>query len=275
VVGVENRGPAGFGILVVPESVEGGKSPGFIVDGQQRLAAIASCTFADFPVFVTAMIAPDIDEQRKQFVLVNRTKPLPQGLIFELLPAIHGVLPDALARQRISAAISARLNLDWNSSLFRQIKTPTCPVGNIKDNSIKRMVINSLSDGALYLISQEKKVMSEFMDKTTRVVSDFWKAVSITFRDAWNLPPHKSRLTHGVGVAAMGFVMDHLYCERYDASQWNPAMLVDTLDSIRMHCAWTKGEWRFDGHSVRQWNELQNTEKDIRLLTNHFRRLMQ
>jgi DGQHR domain-containing protein len=55
--------------------------PAWIVDGQQRMAAISSAKIKSFPICVVGFIAGDDAEQREQFILVNSTKPLPKGLI--------------------------------------------------------------------------------------------------------------------------------------------------------------------------------------------------
>ena len=51
----------------------------------------------------------DVREQRSQFILVNNTKPLPTGLINELLPATEGELPVALLRRRYPAVLLEQL----------------------------------------------------------------------------------------------------------------------------------------------------------------------
>ena len=69
---------------------------------------------------------------------------------------------------------------------------------------------------------------------------------------------------HGVGIVAMGYVMDHL-TEEVPLRRVGPASAgVANLDS----CAWTRGEWEF-ASGPRRWNGLQNTPQDIRSLTNH------
>ena len=70
--------------------------PGWVVDGQQRCAAIRESRVGAFPICVTAFITESDAEQRSQFILVNSTKPLPKGLIHELLPSTVGALPTAL-----------------------------------------------------------------------------------------------------------------------------------------------------------------------------------
>ena len=72
-------------IPVDPESPDEDK-PGWVVDGQQRTAAIREARSRAFPICVTAFITDSDADQRSQFILVNSTKPLPKGLIHELLP---------------------------------------------------------------------------------------------------------------------------------------------------------------------------------------------
>lgn len=266
------NGPGEFGTLDVPENTKDVSRPGFIVDGQQRLAAMVSCAHSNFPIFVTAMIAPDIREQRKQFVLVNRTKPLPKGMIFELLPEIDGVLPYHLAKQQLAASITTQLNLKPYSFLYRKIKTPTCPQGRIKDNSIRRLVLNSLSDGILYTVSQEGMKQAEFVERAIQIVSTFWEGVTLTFGHACDLPPTQSRLTHGVGIAAMGYVMDHIYSTQLNHSNCTADTITNALEPLKKICAWTEGFWDFGDRGIRPWNDLQNIGRDIRLLTNYLLR---
>ena len=267
-------GCAVLGILHVPKVGEGDEPCGFVVDGQQRLAAISGCKHPDFPVLVTAIIAPDIAEQRRQLILVNRTKPLPQGLVYELLPEVNGTLPQALVRQQLASRLLTRLNYDSSSSLFRMIRTPTCTVGIIKDNSLRRMLVNSLSDGALFSVA-EQSVGEAMHDKMVDVVSVFWAGLRQAFPKAWNLPPEKSRLTHGVGVVAMGYCMDHIYCKRPTGQEWSVETVVQALEPLKRHCAWTEGKWPFGEGEERQWNELQNTDRHVRLLMSHFRRVLE
>ena len=41
------------------------------------------------------------------------------------------------------------------------------------------------------------------------------------------------------------------------------------LNPLVDHCNWTDGFWDFGAGMQRKWNELQNTNKDIQLLTNY------
>src|SRR5205823_2183981 len=88
------------GTIVIPvdQSIPDHDKPGWIVDGQQRAAAIRDARVNHFPICVVAFIARSDSEQREQFILVNSTKPLPKGLIYELLPTTTARLPTLLER---------------------------------------------------------------------------------------------------------------------------------------------------------------------------------
>src|ERR1700722_15432293 len=133
--------PGSLVIPIDPDSAEEDK-PGWVVDGQQRSAAIREARINAFPICVTAFITDSDAEQRSQFILVNSTKPLPKGLIHELLPTTTGTLPTALQLRRFPAHLLERLNYDEDSPLRQMIHTPTTPVGVIKDNSILKMLEN-------------------------------------------------------------------------------------------------------------------------------------
>lgn len=269
---VQSIGPAytRVGTLVIPvdESLPHEDRPGWIVDGQQRAAAIRDADVRSFPICVTAFISQSAQEQREQFLLVNSTKPLPKGLIYELLPATGTKVSTALERRRFPAELLERLNHDEDSPLAGAIQTPTMPHGLIKDNSILRKLENSLGHGALHRVragaSQEGSV-----EQMLSLVKAFWWGVRDVFPTAWGLPPRRSRLMHGVGVISLGFVMDAIADHyRRDGA---PArdQFADDLLRLRPACHWTHGTWDFGNGTVRRWNELQNTGKDIQLLADH------
>jgi DGQHR domain-containing protein len=260
-----------LGVLVVPleEGAPHEDRPGWIVDGQQRAAAVRDANVERFPVCVTAFITDDAHEQREQFILVNSTKPLPKGLIYELLPNTDARLPIALERRRFPSFLLDRLNHDGDSPLFGMIQTPTNPSGCIKDNSILRMLEHSLSDGALYTVRNGVELVRGHSDAMLRILKPFWSAVREVFPNAWGLPPRKSRLMHGAGIVAMGFLLDAIVDRYRRKGAPTVQQYVENLSPLRSSCHWTDGEWMFAGGARRRWNEVQNTPKDIELLVDH------
>jgi DGQHR domain-containing protein len=258
------------GVLVIP--IHGPESTaekaGFVVDGQQRLAAIRDASIETFPMCVAAFLTDDSQEQTEQFILVNSTKPLPKGLIYELLPNTKAQLPTLLHRRRFPAYLLERLNLDEASPLRNRIATPTNPDGLIKDNSILKMLENSLSDGALYRFRDASKDEPD-TEGMLKVLFAFWAAVADVFEKAWDLPPRQSRLVHGAGIVSMGFLMDAI-SDRYRAGGGpTKAQFVDDLSPLRDACRWTDGYWDLGPGCLRAWNEIQNTPKDVQVLSNY------
>jgi len=252
------------GELVIPlDATEAGASglPGWIVDGQQRAAAIREAEIESFPICVTAFITSDLQEQREQFILVNTTKPLPKGLIYELLPATESRLPTLLQRRRFPAHLMDRLNNDPKSPFHRLIRTPTTPEGIVKDNSVLRMLENSITDGALHPYRDPVTGRGD-EEAMLSIVNDFWTAVREAFPDAWGKPPRRSRLMHGAGVLAMGYVMDAI-ADRYRANTLTPELFHADLQPLVEICSWTHGYWDFGAGDFRKWNEVQNTSKDV------------
>lgn len=233
--------------------------PGLVVDGQQRLSALAEID-RDFQVFVSALICRDEAELRRQFVLINNSKPLPKSLIYELLPTVDD-LPPRLSRRSTAADITARLNFE-NTALKGRIKQHTVPEGMIADTVMQKVIMESLTNGVLReLISGPKGV-----ERCVRLVSNFFEAVKKTFPDEWHAhTPASSRLLHGAGIQAMGDVMEVL-AQRTDARTVEE--FREGLECLRGKTAWTSGQWNFDGE-VRRWKSLQNINRDVALLKHY------
>lgn len=262
-----------MGMLTIPLPKSATETkPGFIVDGQQRVAAIRDASISRFPVVVTAFITDDIGRQTEQFILVNSAKPLPKGLLYELLPNTESRLPTPLHKRRLSAHLLNILNHTPHSPLYQMIHTPTTPRGLIKDNSVLRMLDNSFSDGLLFKLRRDRDD-----ERGLRPMADllfaFWQAVQQVFSEAWALPPRKSRLMHGIGIIAMGNLMDHIGFAERAINELPSEFYIRRLNPLQEHCAWTEGCWDLgDGRQIK-WNDLQNTKQDIALITNHLQRV--
>lgn len=250
------------GVVQVEIEAPEGQKPGFVVDGQQRLTALAGLDKPDFQLFVSALVCKDYNQLRQQFVLINNTRPLPKTLIYELLPNVDG-LPERFTQRKFSARIVDLLNFTPGSSLHGEIRQHTNPTGVISDTAMQRLVMNSASDGAI-------REMVQYEDRDQRafqLVNEFFHAVANVYGPAWGgMTPRFSRLRHGAGIVAMGFVMDHLYAaegatKRHD---FEPALRL-----LAPYAAWTSGQWALEAFDTRPWNGIQNTPSDIDLLTRY------
>ena len=268
--GNNGDGYSQHGTLVIPldEHQADADKPGWVVDGQQRMAAIRDARIDSFPICVTAFIAGSDREQREQFILVNSTKPLPKGLIYELLPTTDTLLPSLLQRRRFPAYLMQRLNHDPDSPLFEMIKTPTNGDGKIKDNSVLKMLENSLTDGVLYRYRDPNTGKGD-VEAMLGVVHDFWSAAKSTFKEAWDLPPRRSRLMHGAGIVSMGFLMDAIADRHRTSGVPTSEQFRADLEPLKAVCCWTNGHWDLGPGNQRKWNEIQNIHRDVNLLSNY------
>lgn len=257
---------AGDGVVDVRIKV-GANKPGFVVDGQQRLSALSGLHKPGFQVFVSALICKDYNELRQQFVLINNTRPLPKTLIYELLPTVEG-LPDRFTSRKFSARVVDRLNHTRGSSLFGEVRQHTNPAGVLSDTAMQKIVMNSASDGAI----REFIKFDDYEERAVSLVDEFFSAVRSVYGTEWvGMSPKTSRLRHGAGLVAMGFVMELLYSSEgaTTCADFEPG-----LELLKDHTAWTSGQWRFGVDDVRAWNGIQNTPSDIDLLANYLVRTL-
>lgn len=266
---VNSTTQAGHLVIPVDDSRPDEEKPGWVVDGQQRWAAMREANVDAFPVCVTAFVTDDEGQQRAQFILVNSTKPLPKGLIYELLPSTSGSLPPSLLRKKFPCLLLERLNLDEDSPFFGMIRTPTTPSGVVKDNSILRMLENSLTDGCLYHYRYSESTDGD-VERMLQLLRNYWSAVREVFSEAWGLPPRKSRLMHGAGIVSMGYVMDAIAEPDIELGE-DPSkeLFLHGLEVLRDCCRWTQGTWRFASDVERNWNDIQNTTRDIQFLSRY------
>ena len=242
--------------------------PGLIVDGQQRFSALMEVGRADFQVPVSAFICETEEELRRQFILINNTKPLPKGLIYELLPNVTG-LPYRYSSRTEAARLVELLNYKNGSSLRGMILSQTNPHGIIRDTILQRLLMSSLSDGALRLYRETPKLLET---KGVALISEYFHAVRHVFHDSWlGHNAVSSRLLHGAGITAMGFVMEYLH-SAIGATQREH--FIGPLTTLRPATAWTEGEWVL-GSERRRWNGLQNVSSDWKLLSFYLVRKVQ
>lgn len=273
----QSRGPqvgdAGCapGTLELPIKAKG-QRVAWIVDGQQRTMALTQCKSNDIMVPVTGFVSDDFEMHRAQFLLVNKAKPLPKGLINELLPEVNTRLPTSLARNKIPSALCDLLHKDPESPFKGMIVRQTTDrkkekTAVIADNSLIQIIRNSLNNvhGCLY---QYRNVASGEVDVEAiqAVLNHYWKGVKETFPEAWGLPPTRSRLMHGVGIKSMGVLMDRVMSNILPDDPQAVGKVVQNLKRLRPVCAWTEGTW--DKINGVPWNQLQNTARDVNLLSN-------
>jgi DGQHR domain-containing protein len=265
-------GLAAAGMLKIPLNSRNGEKPAWIVDGQQRVLAISRCKDKSFPVPICAFIADDVEMQRDQFMRINNTKPLPRGLVTELLPQVSSPLPPHMAIRKVPSALCDLLNRHSKSPFRNLIRRPSSGKEDTKqavvtDTVVVKMIEESLTQASGCLFAYRNIASGDYdTNGIWSVLHTYWTAVKETFPDAWGKPPTQSRLMHGVGIRAMGKLMDRIM-NAVDPRQKGAYKLVQRdLASIAPLCRWTSGRWGDLGGIG--WNELENVHKHLSMLSN-------
>lgn len=276
---VASRGPQignGFvstGTIEIPIPDQDGPKPGWIVDGQQRTLALLKSKRSDVLVPVNAFVADEVDLQRDQFLRINNTRPLPRGLITELLPEVAFPLPARLAARKVPSALCDVLNQHPDSpfhGLIRRASTAREARGMavVADTSVVAMLAESLASPSGCLFPYRNLATGETdTDTILRLVFAYWAGVKRTFPQAWGKPAHESRLMHGVGIRAMGRLMDKVISPLEPRSSNLEKAIARELRVVQPLCRWTDGSWEDLGGLP--WDELQNVPRHIRLLSNY------
>jgi hypothetical protein len=183
------------------------------------------------------------------------------------------LLPRDLASRKIPSEICGLLNRDSKSpfnGLIKRLSDPSKGNAVITDSSVIKMVRNSINS-PLGALAPFKASGDESADLAAmyRILNMFWGAVRQVFPSAWGLPPTKSRLMHSAGIEAMGVLMDRMLARHVGKPDEAQAIKAD-LQRLAPSCRWTDGTWDTMGLA---WNEVQNTPKHIRALSDTLVRL--
>lgn len=265
-------GLASAGMLEIPLPRKESDKPAWIVDGQQRALAIQTLKDQDFAVPVCAFVADNVDLQRDQFLRINNSKPLPRGLVTELLPDVDSPLPPKLAVKKIPSALCDLLNKENGSPFKGLIKRPSTQANRsttevITDTVIIKMIEESLTNPSGCLFPYRNIATGEYDQQAIwSVLTTFWSAVKQVFPEAWGKSPNTSRLMHGVGIRSLGKLMDRIMASINPSDENAQALVVKELRLIAPVCRWTSGAWEDLGGI--EWNQLQNLHKHQAMLSN-------
>jgi len=265
-------GLASAGMLEIPLPRKESDKPAWIVDGQQRALAIQSLKDQDFAVPVCAFVADNVDLQRDQFLRINNSKPLPRGLVTELLPDVDSPLPPKLAVKKIPSALCDLLNKENGSPFKGLIKRPSTQANRsttevITDTVIIKMIEESLTNPSGCLFPYRNIATGEYDQQAIwSVLTTFWSAVKQVFPEAWGKSPNTSRLMHGVGIRSLGKLMDRIMASINPSDENAQALVVKELRLIASVCRWTSGAWEDLGGI--EWNEILTTNRHYTMLYN-------
>src|SRR5262249_1440304 len=144
-----------FGRLEVPIPRNGADvKAGWIVDGQQRATALAQLDPQKrLPVVVVGFQCASQQLQREQFLLVNKTKPLPRDLVHEILQEVATTLTKDLEKRRVATKVLQLTRFDPTSPFFSRVRGlgSSEDRANISQAAILAVIQNSIrTKGVLF-----------------------------------------------------------------------------------------------------------------------------
>ena len=259
------------GTLRIPLPVDGSRAA-WIVDGQQRSIALSQAKDQSFPVPVVAFASEELAVHREQFILVNKAKPLDPRLINELLPEVDAFFPRDLTARKIPSQLIHRLQTSPDSplrGLIRRVSEDASGAVIIDSALIKAIRLSIGSPlGALAPFKATADASAD-VDSMYRILVAYWSAAKAAFPEAWGRPATESRLMHSAGIESMSLLMDRMMSRAAPGGDLQ-VHAYEALSRIAPHCRWTAGRWN---DLQRDWNEIQNLPRDIKLLSGHLARL--
>ncbi|GAA1541641.1 DGQHR domain-containing protein DpdB [Kribbella lupini] len=277
-----SRGPGASDGLAVSGTLEipisdgaDGPRPAWIVDGQQRSLALARTKNSRLPVPVAGFVAANIELQREQFLRVNTVQPLPSNLVTELLPEIARVPSNRMSTRKLPSALVDMLNQDADSPFYQLIRRASSTTEDkrlavVTDTSLVEALKESLESPSGVLFPYRNIAAGTTDTAGIRaVLIAYWSAVRNTFPEAWGKPATQSRLMGGVGIRAMGRLMERVMAHVKISDNEAVKQAEMELSLVADVCCWTKGVWPELGLP---WDELQNTPRHISALSNFLAR---
>jgi DGQHR domain-containing protein len=249
--------------------------PAWIVDGQQRSLALSRTKNTRIPIPVAAFVTSNLEVQRDQFLRVNTVAPLPSNLVTELLPEVHSAPSPRLAARRMPSALVDMLNQDPESPFHGLIKRASTDEDHrrqavVTDNSLVEAIKESLESPSGVLFPYRNMATGNTdTEGIRRLLIIYWSAVRDVFPEAWGKPPTKSKLMGGVGIRAMGRLMDRVMAQIDPADPLAPEQARHEVLRVARNCHWTAGTWTELGLA---WDDVQNVPKHISALSNFLAR---
>jgi DGQHR domain-containing protein len=277
-----SRGPAttdglataGTLVITYPADPEAPR-PAWIVDGQQRSRALSQTANTRIPIPVAGFVAPTVEVQRDQFLRVNTVAPLPSNLVTELLPEVISAPSPRLAKRRMPSALVDVLNREPESPFFGMIKRASSDGDDLRkavvvDTGLVEAIRESLDSPSGVLFPYWNMATgSTDTESILRILITYWSAVRDVFPEAWGKPARRSKLMGGVGIRAMGRLMDRVMAQIDANDPQAPELARREVARIKDACHWTSGTWPEIGLP---WNELQNVSRHISALSNFLAR---
>jgi DGQHR domain-containing protein len=144
-------------------------------------------------------------EEMEVFSIINGKA---KGLSTSLLDFHDATLTTDLAQERPELFIALHLNTNQQSPWYRQLDLG----GTSTSGLMRRASLRTMQKAIKRFLAQTHVLQLHSAESAAQIVSDFWAAVAVVAREAWD-NPRKSLMNKGVGVYALMAIAGDLYQE--------------------------------------------------------------
>ena len=172
------------------------------VDCQHRLGHLN-----DLPISLPFMCFINLDE-REEMEVFNVINSKAKGLSTSLLDFHDSTLANDLASERPELFIALQLNNNSESPWYRQLDLGGASTSGLS----RRASLRTVQKAVKRFLSQTRILQRTTPESAARLVLDFWTAVAVVLREAWD-NPRRHLINKGVGVYALMSIAADLYLE--------------------------------------------------------------
>jgi DGQHR domain-containing protein len=151
--------------------------------------------------------------EREEMEIFNVINSKAKGLSTSLLDFHDATLATDLASERPELFIALHLNNHSESPWYRQLDLGGSSTSGLR----RRASLRTMQKAVKKFLTQTKVLRTHSPETAAQIVLDFWSAVAVVLREAWDSPRHHL-INKGVGVYALMSVAADLYAENTGSS---------------------------------------------------------
>jgi DGQHR domain-containing protein len=162
--------------------------------------------------------------EREEMEVFNVINSKAKGLSTSLLDFHDATLATDLASERPELFIALHLNNNSESPWYRQLDLGGASTSGL----MRRASLRTMQKAVKRFLTQTKILRHHQADAVAQIVLDFWAAIAVLLRDAWD-NPRRHLINKGVGVYALMTVAGDLYAEVQSGQLCDKRFFVNKL----------------------------------------------
>ena len=184
------------------EIIEGSGKVLTQVDCQHRLGYLSDVNI-DLPFMCFVGLT-----EREEMEVFNVINSKAKGLSTSLLDFHDATLATDLANEKPELFIALQLNSNSESPWYRQLDLGGASTSGL----MRRASLRTMQKAVKKFLNQSRVLRTHTPEAAAQIVLDFWSAVAVVMREAWDSPRHHL-INKGVGVYALMVLAGDLYDE--------------------------------------------------------------